>query len=466
MINGDAQTLLIRTSSHMNGWRLCILAAKFALGCIMAAGPAFGLSLEEALQTTYERNPSILSQRRALMAVDEQLAQAISEWRPSLQADYNAGRQRFSYGSAGDTYADKETRQLTLTQPVFDGGGSMARYDAAEANIEAGRSELDATTQQVMLEAVTAYMHVLRDAEILRLSTENVQVLEKQKGATDERFTLGEVTKTDVAQSEARLARARSDKIQAEGSYASSIATFQRVVGASSQDIAKPGRIPELPATLDDALKQAEVMNPALKRALFTAEVRKEEVNVQEANLLPRVALQGQMRREEGIGGIYGNTDYNNDSILLNVNIPLYQSGAEYSRIRQARQNRASAGLDAMDARNTLQERVKQAWEEVNSNRATIQAYSIAVRAAEGALDGVRLEQLHGMRTVLDVLDAEQELFAARIGLIRAQNDEVVAAYGLLMQIGQLTPQRLGLQVPVYNPQDNLERVKFRPIGY
>lgn len=439
---------------------------KAGLVCVLASGPAFGLSLEEALQVTYERNPAIQSQRRSLMAVDEQLAQAVSEWRPSLQADYNAGRQRFSYGGAADTYADKETRQLTLTQPLFNGGGSLARYDAAQASIEAGRAELEATTQQVMLEAVDAYMSILRDREILQLSTDNVQVLEKQKGATDERFSLGEVTKTDVAQSVARLARARSDKIQVEGSYASSLATFQRIIGASSQNLDKPARIPEIPTSLEEALKQAEAISPALRRALSNAEARAEEVNAQEANLLPRVSLQGQMRREEGIGGIYGNTDYNNDSLLLNVNIPLYQSGAEYSRVRQARQNRASADMDAVETRNMLQERVKQAWEDVHNNRATMQAYSVAVDSAQQALEGVRIEQLHGMRTVLDVLDAEQELYAARIGLARARHGEVVTAYALLSQIGVLTPQQLGLQVPVYDPQENLERVKFRSIGY
>lgn len=438
----------------------------FLAALLVPATQAYAISLQEALEYTYESNPGLQAERKGLAAIDEQMAQAVSEWRPSVSADYTTGRQRIAYGNARENYADKETRQLTVNQPLFNGGGSIARYGVAQANIDAGRARLEAAVHQTLLQAVTAYMSVLRDKEILHFSSDNVAILEKQKKANDERFALEEITRTDVAQSQARLARAKSDKIQAESNYAASSATFRRVIGLEPDILEIQDKAPELPATLQEALQKAEEINPALEQARHQARLREKEVDAEEAAILPRVSLQGTLRREEGVGGMFGSTDYDNDSLLLNVSVPLYQSGAEYSRVRQARQNRETARYEAIDTKQSTTERVSQAWEAVAANRAAIEAYHAAVEAAEEAVKGVKLEQLHGMRTVLDVLDAEQELFAGRLGLVRAEHDEIIAAYRLLAETGELTPERLGLEVDIYNPDENLERVQYRMAGY
>lgn len=394
------------------------------LALLLTTTSAHALSLEGALKQTYETNPQLYSERRALAAVDERVAMAVSEWRPTLEANYSKGRQRISYGGAADTYGDKGTKELVLNQPLFNGGGSVARYKGSKLQVEAGRAQLDAVTQQVLLQAISSYMDVLRDKAIVDLSIHNAKVLLDQKGATAERFKVGEVTRTDVAQSEARHARAISD------------------------------------------LAQAEAANPNLRRARHTAAASEKQVSAQKAALLPTVALQGYMRREEGVGGVFGNADYDNDAVLVNVNVPLYQSGSEYARVREAQMLRERAKFDALDAQNETTARVVQAWEGFQTSQASIHAYVAAIRSAEQVLDGVKQEQRYGARTVLDVLDAEQELYVARVGFVRAQRDEVVSSYAVLAETGRLNPQSLGMDVVVYNPDENYERVKFRPIGF
>lgn len=436
------------------------------LALLLGTASAHALSLEGALKQTYETNPQLYSERRALAAIDERVALAVSEWRPTVDASYSTGRQRISYGGAADTYGDKGTKQLLVNQPIFNGGGSVARYKGSELQVEAGRAQLDAVTQQVLLRAISAYMDVLRDKAILDLSRHNVEVLEGQKRATGERFQVGEVTRTDVAQSEARLARAIADLSQSKGALASSAASFREVVGAAPERLAVPRFLPELPRTVEEAIAQAEAANPNLLRARFSADASEKQVSAQKAALLPTVAVQGYMRREEGVGGVFGNADYDNDAVVLNVNVPLYQSGAEYARVREARQNRERAKFDALDAKNQVNARLVQAWEGFHTSQASIRAHVSAIRSAEQVLDGVKQEQKYGARTVLDVLDAEQELYVARVGLVRSQRDEVVSSYALLAETGRLKPQNLGMDVVLYNPEENYERVKFRPIGF
>lgn len=442
------------------------LATFAVMAALLGSSPAYAISLEAALKQTYETNPQLYSERRALGAIDERVALAVSEWRPSVDASYSVGRQRISYGGAADTYGDKGTRQLMVNQPIFNGGGSIARYRGSQLQVEAGRAQLNAVTQQVLLQAISSYMDVLRDKAIVDLSIHNTQVLHEQRGATGERFKVGEVTRTDVAQSEARYARAVADLAQAKGDLAGSMASFRQVIGTSPDRLSVPRLLPVLPASLDVALTQAEVSNPNLQRARFSSDASEKQVSAQKAALLPTVALQGYMRREDGVGGVFGNADYDNDAVLVNVNVPLYQSGAEYARVREARQNRERAKFDALDTQNEVVARVAQAWESFHTSQASIRAHVTAIRSAEQVLDGVKQEQKYGARTVLDVLDAEQELYVARVGLVRSQRDEVVSSYAILAETGRLHPQALGMDVVVYNPDENLERVKFRPIGF
>lgn len=445
------------------------LLTAVAIGALslspFGAKDASALSLKEALETAYNANPEIKSERENLGATDEGVAQAVSEFRPTAAVDYSRGRQRSSYAGADAEYGDKETRQLTLDQPIFDGFGSVSRYRAAKLQVSAGREQLSAVTQDVLLRTVTAYMDVLRDTAVLELSKNNVGVLNKQLDASEDRFDVGEVTRTDVAQSKARVSRAISEQAQSEGRLASSMASFERLVGMSPSSLEEQKMIPELPAALEQAIAIARENNPSLQNANYRQQSLQEQVNASKAAVLPSVSLQGYLRREQG-AGVTGGNDYDNDAVTMNVRVPLYQSGSEYSRVRESKQNYLRAKYTALDTSNETVERVTRAWEDLQASIASIQANESAIDAATVALDGVKQEQQYGARTVLDVLDAEQELFSARVNLVRSQRDKLVAAYTLISEMGQLRPQTLGLEVPIYDPKANYQRVKYKPIGW
>lgn len=459
-------------NSMMLGFRLSVrdsLLAAVAAGCfavsVLTGSQAHALSLKEVLEETYNTNPVIKSEREALSATDERVAQAVSEWRPTISGDYSTGRQETQFGGGKSAYSDKITKQLTLEQPIFNGGGSVARYRSAKLQVEAGRARLDGVTQDILLQSVTAYLDVVRDEEVLKLSSNNVDVLGRQLDASRERFDVGEVTRTDVAQSEARQARAVAEKSQADGALAASRAIFYRLVGLQPDYLETVAELPKLPDGMTEALAVAMENSPALLQAIYTESASKKEISSNKSRLLPSVTLQAYKREEEG-AGVTGNGDFDSDVVTLNFSVPLYQSGAEYSRVREAKQNREKARYDTLDARNEVRESITRAWEGLVSSTAAIRANQSAIEAAEVALEGVKQEQQYGARTVLDVLDAEQELFAAKVNLVRAQRNELVAAYTLLASMGELSPEALGLSVASYDPKEHYEDVDYKPIGF
>ena len=423
------------------------------------------MDLRGALEQAYRFNPVLKSERNNLAAIDERVAQALSEWRPTVEGQYVRGRQRSDYSNTGDVYSTNETKGISIEQPIFNGGGSIARFNATKLDVKAGRARLQSVTQEILLQSISAYMDTVRDKAVLDLSRNNVGVLNKQLDASEDRFSVGEVTRTDVAQSKARLSRAASDEAQAEGSLIASKATFKRVIGVGPDMLQAPLQIPEVPGTLDETIDIALKNNPNLQRSSFEELSSKSVVNSEKSRILPTVSLRGAMQRQQG-AGVFGRDDYDVDSVTMNVRVPLYQSGSEYSRVRQASSNYEKAKYDTADANNDTIERATRAWQALETSRATIQATKSSIEAAEIALDGVKQEQQYGARTVLDVLDAEQELFVAKVNLVRAQRDEIVAAYTLLGVMGQLTPERLELNVAVYNPEEHYEKVKYKPFGF
>lgn len=425
-------------------------------------------SFGQTLVSTYQNNPRIKAQQKALAGLDENVSQAVAGWRPSAEANYSNGRGRTRSNTPGNddwNYSDRETRGLTVVQPIFQGGETIAQTSRAENLVTAGRADLRATEQQVLLEAITAYMDVLRDQSVLDLSRNNQEVLKKQMQASQERFDVGEVTKTDVAQSEARLSRAESDTIQALGSLRISEANFERSVGKRPSNITVPQSYPAVPRSLDEAVKIGQKNNPGIISANFRQESSEDEVDINVARILPDVNLRGSMSRDDG-AGTDGNLRFDEDNVLMTVRVPLYQSGAEYSRIRQAKENASQRKFELLNAKDVNRQEVTQAWENLQTSIATIRSQQDAINAAEVALDGVKQEHLYGTRTVLDVLDAEQELFIARVNLVRAERNRVVSLYTLLSSVGQLTLQNLGLQTTVYDPSEHYDDVKYQFIGF
>lgn len=438
-----------------------------AVICLVGAPPVYADDFADALAATYQSNPQIKAARERVKTSDESVNQAFSGFRPSIESNYDRGRARSSFGTADWNYADTTNKQLTITQPIFEGGRTLAGFKAAKERVKAAQADLHATTQQVLFNAVTAYAEIVEKQSVLELSRKNVDVLAKQLDATQLRFKVGELTRTDVAQAESRMARAEADKHQAEGDLKSARATFERVVGYPAGKILDvPLTPPGLPTGLEEARTLAEHMSPVLLGAMFREKAADADIRTQEGRLLPSVTLQGGMSRRDGSATLNGTTSSDNDSLTMNVSIPLYQSGAEYSRVRAAKSQLQEAKFNALDARNNSIENVTRSWEDYRAAIAVIEASKQAIKASETALQGVRQENEFGVRTVLDVLDAEQEVFSNRVALVRAQKNLTVQSYRLLASVGRLIPQTLNLNVEVYDPKDHYDDVKYKTIGF
>lgn len=428
---------------------------------------AHASSFEDALKATYEKNPQIQAERQRLEATDEGVAQAVSGFRPTLSATYGAGREKVEYSGAGSTNDDYSNKGIRLEQPIFRGGGTWSSYQGSLERVKSGQYTLEAVQQQVLLQAVSAYMDVIATSAILNLSRSNQQVLEEQLNAANTRFRVGEVTRTDVAQSEARLSDAKTNVITTEGQLLSSLATFERVVGYRPQGtLTVPEKLPELPGTLAEALERARAANPQLLAAIHNAKASEYDVRTNQSVLLPRVSLVGLMSKQDGVAGLTGASKIDQDRIGVEVTIPLYQSGAEWSRVREAKAVSRQRDHESIDQRVRTDESVTQTWEQLESATATIATRNDQIKAAQLALDGVKQEQQYGSRTVLDVLDAEQEVFSAKTNLVRSQRDRIVAAYTLAFVLGQMTPNNLGLEVATYDPQAHADSVEWQFIGF
>lgn len=432
----------------------------------MALAEPSGDHFKDALGATYENNPRIKAERQKLQGIDENVNQALSGFRPSAGITYDRGRKRTALGGAGWNYSDVDDTSFRVEQPLFRGFGTISSYRAAKQRVKAGQADLMAVEQGVLLEAIAAYTDVVTSQSLLELSRNNRDVLEKQLQASKDRFEVGEVTRTDVAQSEARLSQARTEVISAEGQLISAIAAFERVVGFKPEGtLALPGHTPELPASLQEALTHAREANPQLLSALRNYKASDYDITTNLSTILPRVSLVGTMSEQEGAGAL-GNANFEQDSIVVNFQIPLYQSGAEWSRVREAKAIARQQKHNAMEAELSVEESVTRAWESLETSIATITERDDQINAAEIALDGVKQEQEYGARTVLDVLDAEQELFTARTNLVRAKRDRTVATYNLLLTLGRLTPESLELGVASYDPNEHYNDIKWQPIGF
>lgn len=439
------------------------LAAIFSVTSSLHAANA--TDLKEALAKAYLNNPALAAGRSSLKATDELLPQALSGYLPNVNAEYNRSKQDIEYNTGTEDNGISEVRQLTLRQPVFRGFETVSQTKRAENLIRAGRENLKQVEQNVLSQSVVAYIDVVQAQEILKLSTNNENVLNKQLGATRERFDLGENTKTDVSQSEARYARATSDRIQAEGRLIAAKATYERLIGEKPIDLRMPAKLPVTANSIDEVIAKALDSNPALKRAEHTSAAAKNDVSILKSRLLPTVSLVGQLSEEKGLNSSLGN-ERDTQSVGLSISVPIFQSGAEYSRVRQSKRTAEQRRQEQDDEHNATVEGATRAWRDLETARATITSTSSAVKAAQVALEGVRQESEVGSRTTLDVLNAEQELFIARVDAVDAKRNEVVAAYNVKAVMGELTAQGIGLNVPVYDPKKHSKDVRYQMIGF
>ena len=437
------------------------------MGLMMVlAGPVLADTVADALAQAYSSNPSLLAQRASLRATDEQVPQALSNWRPTVTVTGQAGyTDAMSETRSTTASADLQPRSgsLTITQPITTGGGEFATLEQAKNLVQAARAQLYSTEQDVLLSAATAFANVVRDTAVLQLNQNNERVLTEQLNATQDRFEVGELTRTDVAQAEARLAEAVANRIQAEGQLTTSIANYEQVIGPLPAELVRPRALSGLPASRDEAIAIALANNPDVAAAEFALRAAEDAVDVQISTLLPTLSLQGEY--SYSYESSTQNLESRRASILAQLSIPLYQSGSEYSALRASRQTMAQRQNELDQTKRLVIEATAAAWDQLKAAQASITSFQAQVRAQEIALEGTRQESTVGTRTVLDVLDAEQELFNAQVSVETAQRNEVVATYTLAQAIGGLTAQQLGLPVAYYDVTDHYEDVKDDWIG-
>ena len=459
------------------GLRAAMAFATALTALVAAGGAARAQTLTEAMVSAYTTNPTLLAARANLRAVDENVPQALSGWRPTVvmtgaagYADIQARTQAVTNTVPRipfSTYTDLNRQTLngtaSVTQPLYRGGRTVASTRRAENQVYAQRARLLITEQQVLADVVSTYVGVIRDQELARLNNNNVQVLRRQLQATNERFRVGEITRTDVAQAESRLAGAQAQFEQADGTLQVTRATFVRVTGLIPQRLVTPGVL-VVPARSADAVVQiASENNPAVVAALFDEGAARDNIDIQFSALMPQANLTTQAFRIDNNTGRGQRTT--GGQITANISVPIYQGGAEQSAVRQARQQAQQARQVVDEARRAAQQNARQAWEQLRTAQAQVVSVQSQIRAQEIALDGVQREAVVGSRTTLDVLNAEQELLNARTSLVQAAANQVIASYSLAQTIGRLTARDLRLPVQLYNAEGYYRAVRNRWFG-
>jgi outer membrane protein len=446
-------------------------AAAVLLLASSGVTPVLADTIDAALVRAYQNNPQLNAQRAQVRFTDENVPQALSGYRPRVALTASAGTQytdtlSTSGGNANNLvktgiHGVNAPRSIgtTISQTVFNGFQTANRTRAAESQVSGAREGLRVLEQSVLLAAATIYMDYLRDSAIVEVQKSNVRVLEQTLKQTRDRFNVGEVTRTDVAQSEAQLAAGRTQLLTAESNLVTTKANFRRIIGNEPEALAPGSPVDRfLPGSLPGAVDLSLTENPNVTAAMFGIDVSFLQVKVSEGALLPTVTLQGSVQQSyEQTLTFYRQFGA---SAVAQLNVPIYQGGAEYSLIRQSKETLAQQRLNLEQVRDQTRSNVVTAWGQLVAGKAQVQSAQSQVSASEIALNGVREEAKAGQRTTLDVLNAQQALVNARVALVTAQHDRVVASYAVLNAVGRLAPQVLGLKTNVYDPSVHYHQVR------
>lgn len=459
--------------------RFCGASVR-AIALALAGGVAFGATaavaenLADALVEAYKTHPNLAASRAALRSVDESKIQAEAQGKVRVDADasYSAvsthgapsGFGAVSGSSSQAIDDDPFVAGVNARLPLYTGGRIENAIEGATDDVFGARAQLRAVEQDVLLAAVTAYVDVRRDAEFVTLARNNVRVINEQLRAAQDRFAVGEVTRTDVSQAEARLASARSSLAASTGSLARSREAYLAAVGLVADNLSPPPPLPDLPDSLEEATALAEANHPLIEAARHAVRSAEKDVKVAIGAKLPTISLDSRVGYSNDIFTSGGETA--SASIGINGTVPLYTGGENTSRIRQAQAVVSQRTAQVHDTARLVRQSVAVAWANLKVARALIEASRQEIRAAQLAYEGVSEEAKLGSRTTLDVLDAEQELLNARTDLVSAQRDEYVAGYNLLSSVGSLSVKHLGLNAPSYDVGEYAERVREHPRDY
>ena len=445
---------------------------KIISGSIIAAlmaGTASADNLREALVSSYQTNPTLTSQREALKATDANVAIAKAAGRPQVSAQVGLNRDLTRRGilDTGGSKGPTLSGGVDLSVPLYSGGAVKNSVRAAKTRVDAGRATLSAVEGDVFTQAVGAYMDVIRDRAIVELNTNNVKVLGTNLQATQDRFQIGDLTRTDVAQSEARLQLGRSQLATAQGRLASSEATYRQIIGHAPGLLAPPPPLPPLPTTADQAVQIALAYNPDLISITRQAIASGYDVNVALAGRLPRLSGVASGNYVNVLSGTSPDPFTGSEihtgtstSIGLSATVPIFQGGLPAARIRQAQAQQGQVLEQVVGTERAVVQATRSAFATYDAAQRAITANTTAVQANQLALEGNRAEQSVGTRTIIEVLNAEQELLNSQVALVSAKRDAYVAGFQLLNAMGQAQAQTLGLDGgPLYDPLGNYRHV-------
>ncbi|HWA92499.1 MAG TPA: TolC family outer membrane protein [Rhizomicrobium sp.] len=463
------------------------------------------MTLDEALAIAYETNPELAAAQAGLRANDEEVAKANGGWRPTISVGATYGVEKYFFpvaingggiivtgpnaGPKSKAVFGSQTQivngsitdhplqgQAVITQPLFRSGRTIAEISRAKALVRSGRAQLTATEQTVLFNAATAYMNVVRDGAIVKLREHNVEVLRRQRDSTQLEFKAGSLTRTDTAQAEARLATAQSDLTTARGQLATSRADFMRQIGRPAETLERKPALPKVPDESDKVLNWALRQNPSLLTAQANERAANYAVDDAWGAMGPTLSVQGQylysqsaLNSVQGFGADGGSPQAVTNhgvAIIGQLNVPIYQAGVEEASVRQARELHAQSKLNVAVADRQVRDAVETNWATYQSALGTIESKEATAKADAIAFEGVSKEQQVGGRTVLDVLNAEQELLNAQVALVTSQRDAVVAAYAVLASGGALTAKSLGLKVKLYDPLEHYDNDAAAWIGF
>ncbi|MDN3273716.1 TolC family outer membrane protein [Frankia sp. RB7] len=446
-------------------------AVSVLLAALAGPTPALADTIEAALVRAYQNNPQLNAQRAQVRSTDENVPQALSGYRPKVAVTGSVGYQYTDTNttSGGSPTAIVRTEihganaprsaGVTATQNLYNGNQTANRTRAAESQVSGAREALRVLEQTVLLQAATVYMDYLRDSATLEVQRSNVRVLEQTLKQTRDRFNVGEVTRTDVAQSEAQLAAGNTQALTAESNLTTTRSNFRRIIGNEPANLAPGSPVDRfLPGTLPSAVSLSLIENPNVTASMYGIDVNYLQVKINEGALLPTINFQvAATQSYEQTMTVFRSFGA---SAVASINAPIYQGGAEYALIRQSKENLAQQRLNLETTRDQARATVVTAWGQLQAGKAQVQSAQAQVTASEIALNGVREEAKAGQRTTLDVLNAQQALVNARVALVTAQHDRVVASYSVLNAVGRLAPQVLGLNTTVYDPSVHYEQVR------
>ena len=435
---------------------------------LLGANMAHGETIEAALARAYANSPDLNAQRASLRSTDEQVPRSKSGYLPRVNASSSLGAAESGYGISGLPSSDYKLTPRSIgvqvSQNLFNGGRTASAISAAESGVLAGREGLRVTEQTVLLNGATQFENVLRDEAVVKLREANIDVLKEQLRQTNDRFKVGEVTRTDVAQVEAQLASAEADMSNAQSNLDSSRAAYQQVIGTAPTALEEAFPIAKkLPTSIKEALQAGEKEHPSVGAARFAVDVADAQVKLAEGELKPSVDLVGSLSR--GWDSKAPDDTLSDLRLVGQVSVPIYEAGEVSARVRAAKETFGQRKLEADSAREQVRAGITAAWSQFETSQARVKSAEAQIQAATVALNGVREEAKVGQRTTLDVLVSDQALLSAQVNLVTAKRDRVVSSYQVLAAIGRLSAKNLGLSVKAYDPVRHYEASKQRIYG-